>query len=137
MSSRWVLLDSSARRTAFLEQVVQDLDLEDRVTVTTERAEEAGRAPDLRAQFDVVVSRSFGPPAVTAECGGAFVREGGVLVVSEPPGESAGRWPAAGLSELGLEDRGRTGQVRVLLRVRATPDRFPRRVGAPSKRPLW
>jgi 16S rRNA (guanine527-N7)-methyltransferase len=136
-SSQWVLLDSSDRRTAFLEQAVHDLDMADRVAVITQRAEEAGRAPALRAQFEVVVSRSFGRPAVTAECGGAFVGVGGVLIVSEPPTESPDRWPVDGLAALGLEDQGRTGRVRVLLRTSPVPDGVPRRVGVPAKRPRW
>lgn len=134
-SSHWVLLDSNDRRTAFLEQVVGDLDLTERVRVLKARAEQAAHHPEWRGVFDLVVARSFGAPAVTAECGGAFLRIGGHLVVSEPPEEASGRW--AGLAELGLEDRGRFGPVRVIARTDRPPDRSPRRVGVPVKRPLW
>jgi len=136
-ASRWVLLDASSRRGAFLEQVVVDLQLEGRVTVVVDRAEAAAREGRWRAAFEVVVARSFGPPAVTAECAGGFLRVGGRLLVSEPPEDAPERWPDGPLAELGLVDRGRHGQVRILEQVTPTPDRFPRRVGIPAKRPLW
>lgn len=105
-------------------------------------------------QFDVVVARSFGPPPVTAECGAPFLGVGGFLIVSEPPAEDHGnpkagtrgqgdgprRWPAEGLAELGLETVGTYGDpygFQVMRQVRSCPDRYPRRVGVPAKRPLY
>jgi 16S rRNA (guanine527-N7)-methyltransferase len=136
-ASRWVLLDVNARRGAFLERVIGDLQLGDRVKVVVDRAELAARDASWRAAFDLVVARSFGPPAVTAECATGFLRIGGHLVVSEPPAGGDDRWPPAALAGLGLVDRGRNGQVRVLEQAELVSDRFPRRVGVPAKRPLW
>lgn len=136
-ASRWVLVESSDRRAAFLEQAVADLELADRVAVVAARAEQAAREDAWRGAFDLVVARSFGPPAVTAECASGFLRAGGLLVVSEPPADSDDRWPAAPLMTLGLVDRGRVGLVRVLEQTSVVADRFPRRVGVPAKRPLW
>ncbi|HET6966289.1 MAG TPA: hypothetical protein VFH58_16050, partial [Acidimicrobiales bacterium] len=104
------------------------------------RAEEAGRRPDLRGTFDVVVARSFGGPAVTAECGAPFLVAGGRLVVAEPPGGSADRWPAEGLEVLGLrpvEAMTEPSAFQVLLQQEPCPERFPRRTGIPAKRPLF
>lgn len=137
-----VLLDAQRRRTAFLEEAVLRLGLEGRAEVLTARAEVAGRQTDLRHGFDLVVARSFGPPATTAECGAPFLAVGGRLVVSEPP-PGAERWPAAGLAELGLglvDLHGGPGapfhyavlEARVLCN-----ERFPRRDGVPAKRPLF
>lgn len=136
-ASTWVLLDAGAQRAAHLEEAVADLNLQSRVTIVRERAEIAGREPALRGAFDLVVARSFGPPAVTAECGSPFLRVDGSLVVSEPPDEVADRWLIAGLTSLGLADRGRRGRVRVLDQAEQLSERFPRRVGIPTKRPLW
>jgi len=86
--SRWVLLEASRKRSAFLAEAVRRLDLEGRVSVAAERAEEAGRGP-LRGSFDLVVARSFAAPAVTAECGAPFLRAGGLLIVAEPPANQA------------------------------------------------
>jgi 16S rRNA (guanine527-N7)-methyltransferase len=132
-----VLLDANARRGAFLEQVVAHLRLADRVTVVVERAERAARDAAWRGTFDLVVARSFGPPAVTAECASGFLRVGGQLVVSEPPTDAGDRWPEGSLGELGLVDRARRGSVRVLEQASRVSERFPRRVGIPAKRPLW
>jgi 16S rRNA (guanine527-N7)-methyltransferase len=137
--SNWVLLDGNERRTAWLAEAVQTLDLADRVRVVRARAEEAGRDSTLRGGFDVVTARSFGPPAVTAECASPFLRIGGVLVVSEPPAE-VGRWTVDGLAQLGLGIGGRSSGapwMQVLVQERPCPERFPRRVGIPAKRPLF
>jgi 16S rRNA (guanine527-N7)-methyltransferase len=136
---RWVLLDGMVRRTSFLEEAVAALGWAGRVEVRTVRAEEAGRSA-LRGSADLVVARSFGPPPVTTECASPLLRAGGQLVVSEPPGSAGDRWSATGLEELGLRLEamivGPPGFVR-LRQVVATPDRYPRRVGIPTKRPLW
>ena len=87
-----------------------------------------------------MVARSFGPPAVTAECAVGFLRPAARLVVSEPPGEEASRWPAEGLEQLGfgpLWRRSEPGGSFVVLEKLGNDDRWPRRVGIPAKRPLW
>ena len=142
---RVVLVDSRQRRTDFLLHAVQELDLAARVEVRTGRAEELAHEPELRHAFDVVVSRSFGPPAVTAECAAGFLRGPGSLVlVSEPPDEDGGghqRWPAGGLAELGLR-RARVvnspaATIQLLESEQWCDDRFPRAIGRPAKRPLF
>ena len=141
-----VLLDAAVRRTEFLRQAVVRCGLEDRVTVVTDRAEVAGRDPELRGQFDGVVVRSFGPPAVVAECAAPFLKKGACVIVSEPPESMdrslvAGiRWEAPELSQVGLEPiefvRENFG-YQVLRQREICPDRFPRRNGVPAKHPLF
>ena len=137
-----VLLDAQRRRCEFLTRAVTALDLGSRVAVECGRAEVLAREEHLRAGFDLVVARSFGAPAVTAECAVGFLRTGGELVVTEPPEVDAReRWPAAGLTELGFETAepmraGETGAVRIRL-TGVVDDRWPRRDGVPTKRPLW
>jgi 16S rRNA (guanine527-N7)-methyltransferase len=139
--SHVVLLDSNERRTEFLATEVARWHRPGSVEVVRARAEEAGRSDHLREGFELVTARAFGKPAVTAECGSAFARVGGVLVVSEPPVEGA-RWSVEGLAKLGLVDgglvrpEGRFG-YRVLLKRNELDGRYPRRVGIPDKRPLF
>lgn len=137
---RIALLDGSARRAEFLRRAVADCHLETRLSVWEVRAEVAGRDPERRGRADLVVTRGFGPPAVTAECAAPLLRVGGHLVISEPPGDAGGRWPADGLEELGLGQplavRQRYG-FQVLTQCRSCPVRYPRRVGVPAKRPLF
>lgn len=136
-----VLLESAARRGAFLEEAVAQLGLGHQVRVLVARAEVAGRDASLRERFDVVTSRSFGPPAVTAECGASFLTPAGALLVSEPPDAPADRWPSAGLAALGLLDEGVTAtagaHVRRLRRHGPLPETVPRRDGMPAKRPRF
>jgi 16S rRNA (guanine527-N7)-methyltransferase len=136
----WTLVEASERRCALLADAVAELGLVARVEVRRGRAEEVGRDPGARSTFDVVVARSFGAPAVTAECGAPLLSVGGHLVVSEPPDPDPARWPAEGLAELGLADAGPgPGPVRLrrLRLAQPCPDRYPRRVGVPTKQPLW
>ncbi len=115
------------------------LGLGDRVQVVAQRAEEAGRGI-LRGTIHYVVARSFGPPAVTAECAAPLLSVGGILVVAEPPGGDRARWGDQGLALLGM----RIGPTvshptayQVIVQETACPARFPRRTGVPSKRPLF
>ncbi len=138
--SRWTLIDARARRAAFLREAVGELELTDRVEVLGQRAEDAGRNPQRRGEADLVVARSFGPPAVTAECAAPFLRAGGFLVVAEPPGGAPERWPAGPLALLGLvPDKNRNAPVALqrLRQAQPCPTQYPRRPGIPAKRPLY
>jgi 16S rRNA (guanine527-N7)-methyltransferase len=139
-----VLLDSQQRRCSFLERAIERLGLLDRLEVVCGRAEELARRPDLRGRFDLVVARAFGRPAVTAECSVGFLRGGGRLVVTEPPEGTSDlpeRWPDDAVRRLGYEPAtslrsGTTGAV-VLVTAGSVDERWPRRVGRPTKSPLW
>ncbi len=87
------------------------------------------------------MARSFGAPAVTAECGVGFLETGGVLLVSEPPGGEAARWDARGLRALGFDGprivtAGETSGAELRLTA-PVGSRWPRRTGVPERRPLW
>jgi 16S rRNA (guanine527-N7)-methyltransferase len=147
LADRWptvgvTLLDGSTERSTFLVDAVDRLGWTDRVRVAGGRAEELGRDPALRHRYELVVARSFGPPAVVAECGAPFLVEGGRLVVSEPPDADGSRWDApASLAALGLSVEAlvaRDGHRFQILRADTRcSDRYPRRTGIPTKRPLF
>ena len=161
---RIVLLDGSLRRAAWLQHAVESLALPSGVEVVGERAELAGRKPQWRAGFSIVTSRSFGRPAVAAECAAPFLRVGGHLIVSEPPsvgwaptssepGEVAApraggpsprlqeRWPPDAVGELGfapaIEWAAGGYRFATLQLSSQCPGRYPRRTGIPAKRPLF
>jgi len=138
--SSGLLLDAAQRRARFLVESVDALGWADRVAVVHGRAEDVARDPAYRAGFGLVVARSFGPPAVTAECGAPFLQVGGVLVVSEPPDEGPDRWPSEPLQTLGLAPERRVRDrfgYEVLRQIAPCPDRFPRRAGVAARRPLY
>jgi 16S rRNA (guanine527-N7)-methyltransferase len=140
-AARGVLLDSRRRALDSVREAIRSLDLADRLEVVEARAETAGRDPRWREAFPLVVARGFAGPAVTAECGSAFVVPGGRLSVSEPPGTDPARWPAQPLAELGLRlgraEAGAGASFVVLDKVEALGARWPRGVGRPARRPLW
>ncbi len=142
--ARGVLLESQHRRCALLETAVVRLGVEARVRVRCGRAERLARDQELRGTVDIVVARSFGRPAVTAECAVGFLKAGGRLVVSEPPEGTTSereRWPVLGLRELGLGPAvpvRSEGAGAVVMTADGPPDdRWPRGDGRPTKSPLW
>jgi 16S rRNA (guanine527-N7)-methyltransferase len=141
--TRVVLIDASERRTAFLQETLDDWPGSSGAEVIRGRAEELGRLTGLREMCQAVTSRSFGIPALTAECGSSFLALGGVMVVSEPPEVGTGeRWSVEGLASVGLRPAGASRVAsrfgyQVLRKGSGIDDRFPRRVGIPAKRPLF
>jgi 16S rRNA (guanine527-N7)-methyltransferase len=140
--STGTLLDSQQRRGRFLDEAVHTLGMTARLEVVTARAEDAARAPAHRAQYDLVVARSFASPAVTAECAAPLLRPLGHLAVSEPPEDASSRWDADQLRALGLlppevvRDDG--ASVAILQRTDDhVSEKWPRKAGIPQKRPLW
>jgi 16S rRNA (guanine527-N7)-methyltransferase len=138
------LLEANGRRAAFLRRSVERLGLSGRVRVLEERAEISGRRKELRSCFDGVLARSFGRPAVVAECAAPLLGVAGWLIVSEPPrtqvGDDEDRWPAEPLRQLGLEPAEvvhEEFEYRLLRQTAPCPDRFPRRDGVPAKKPLF
>ena len=133
------LVEAHGRRARFLETLVDALALPD-AHVVPARAEDAGRDPVLREQFDVVVARALAPLAVLVEYALPLLRPGGVLAA--PKGSRAAEElgaAAAAIAALGgVAEQPRalplppgTPPQRVLLVRRSGPldARYPRRAG--------
>jgi hypothetical protein len=141
--TRVVLIDASERRTSFLQETLDSWLGPSGAEVIRGRAEELGRLTALREKCEAVTSRSFGIPALAAECGSSFLALDGTMVVSEPPEvETEDRWPSQGLALVGLQSAGASRVAdrfgyQVLRKASAIDGRFPRRVGIPVKRPLF
>ncbi len=140
------LVESVAKKTSFLTQVVQDLGL-DGVKVLTSRAESAGQDAAHRERYDWALARAVAHLPVLAEYLLPFVRVGGFVLAQK--GESAleelqesqaaieilgGRAKAPlPVSLPGIEE----GRYLVVIeKISPTPEKYPRREGMPSKRPL-
>ena len=137
----WILVESSVRRAAFLRRAVEQLGLGSRVVVAEARAEAVGRDSARRGRFSLVVARSFGPPAVVAECAAPLLGVGGRAVISEPPGGAPSRWPTSGLASLGMVPEATVSAhgwaYQAVRQEELCSDRYPRRIGIPVKRPLF
>lgn len=140
------LIDSTAKRTDFLNRLLERLGIED-VTVVTSRAELCGHNPDLRETFDLVVSRAVARIRVVLEYTLPLCKVGGQVVLPKK-GDITAELAAAREASLQLggsviETAGIPNDIfddqRLLVSVRKvhnTPDRYPRAPGVPSKRPL-
>ena len=73
------LMDSLNKRVGFLNEVIEELALTDIRTVHS-RAEDLGRNPEYREQFDVAVSRAVADLAVLSEYCLPFVKTGGRFI---------------------------------------------------------
>ncbi|MCO5205529.1 MAG: 16S rRNA (guanine(527)-N(7))-methyltransferase RsmG [Anaerolineae bacterium] len=140
------LVDSVAKKTRFLEQVVAALGI-DGVTIVAERAETVGRYADHREQYDWAVARAVAHLRILAEYLLPLVRVGGQILAQK--GESAEQESAEAnqalrtlgggpmtVSSIKLTDDGPQHYLAVCSKITPTPQQYPRRVGIPQKRPL-
>jgi 16S rRNA (guanine527-N7)-methyltransferase len=140
------LLETTAKKTAFLEHVVGVLGLTG-VTILTDRAEAVGRQPDQRERYDVAAARAVATLPVLVEYTLPLVKVGGRVILQKGQEPSSEIEEAAkALQMLG----GRVGDVRpvpipgleaarhlvVIEKDRPTPQPYPRRPGLPAKKPL-
>lgn len=143
---RFVLMDSLNKRISFIDEVVRELGLNN-VQTSCGRLEELGREAVFREQFDAVVSRAVADLRVLCELSSPFLKVGGVLVSYK--GENAAREldscdKAFSELKLVLEHNVEYTEINsekrrlllVLKKMDFCPDRYPRRTGIPSKRPL-
>jgi 16S rRNA (guanine527-N7)-methyltransferase len=143
---RLTLLEATAKKTAFLQHMVNVLGLSG-VTVVTARAEEAGRQPSHREHYDVAVARAVAPLPILAEYMLPLVKVGGRAIVQK------GQDPAAELKQsanaLGILG-GKVGQILpvavpglaaarhliIIQKHKPTPIQYPRRPGLPARKPI-
>ena len=140
-----MLLDSTAKKTAFLAHACDVLGLRD-MTVCTGRAETVARDHGMREKFDIAFARAVAEVAALAELTLPFVRVGGLVVMHKKAGIAAELERAQNAIEtLGGRLRevmpvslpGVDGRSLVVLEKQSTtPERYPRRPGMPAKRPL-
>jgi 16S rRNA (guanine527-N7)-methyltransferase len=140
------LVESVGKKAMFCEHIVRMLGL-DGVEVIRARAEDVGRAPEHREQYDWAVARAVANLTVLSEYLLPLVRVGGTALAMK--GESG---PAEAQSaERAMKLLG--GKVRQLIPVSlpgiaderylllvdkfaAAPPRYPRKAGTPMKHPL-
>jgi len=141
-----VLLDSTAKKAAFLHHLVLKLGLDD-VEIVVGRSEEVAQQAQYRERFDMVVSRAVANLAVLVELTLPFCAVGGSFIAQKKGdidleiGQAA---RAIGLLGGNLREVKRVdlegiagGHCLVIIdKISPTPSRYPRRPGIPSKRPL-
>jgi 16S rRNA (guanine527-N7)-methyltransferase len=138
-----VLVDSSARKCAFIEGVADAC----RITNTTVVHARAEAWPDGLGRFDLVTARALAPLGVVAEYAAPLLRVGGALLVWRGKRDTEAEAVATrATSLLGLAvrepqqvhpyDGANHRHLQLMFKVSPTPDGFPRRPGMARKRPL-
>ena len=156
---RITLLDSLNKRLVFLRDALETLQRTENVTLWHARAEDAGRTPDARDTYDVVVARAVAALPTLLEWCGPMVRVGGQFVAMKSGNVDAEK-TAANRAEsiLGLrlikdaaftlpavlgdnentETNADASARRVLVyrKLRPTPPAFPRKSADIKNKPL-
>jgi 16S rRNA (guanine527-N7)-methyltransferase len=143
---RLTLIESVGKKARFLEYLVQELGLVG-VTVLARRAEDVGRDPAYREQYQWAVGRAVAQLPTLAEYLLPLVRVGGRMLAQK--GESGPREAQEARRAIGILGGGQPRVQRVqvpglddgryLIIVRkekGTPEMYPRLPGTPAKKPL-
>jgi 16S rRNA (guanine527-N7)-methyltransferase len=140
------LVESIGKKTDFLRHIVQVLSLEG-VEILHMRAERVGHIESQRQSYDWAIARAVAPLPVLVEYLLPLVRIGGRILAQK--GESGRVEVQSAEGVIGLMGGdfreilpvtlpGIAGErcLVVIEKTAATPDKYPRRVGIPTKRPL-
>ncbi len=139
---KMTLLDSLNKRVAFLQETLNTLGLT--ALCVHARAEDAGRDPKYREQYDIALSRAVAPLSVLLELTLPFLRVGGVSVCYK--GKSAQE--EADLAQPACKALNCTltvqpvnaayGERALVLAKKNAPTqaRYPRKAGEPGRKPL-
>jgi 16S rRNA (guanine527-N7)-methyltransferase len=140
---RWQLIESVRRKTQFIERAIATVGLANASALNL-RTEEWREG---RAANDLVTARAVAPAPVVLEYAAPLMRLGGSLV-DWRTGMNAdeARSARSAASQLGLEPHesravtpfagAHSRHLYVYMKVRETPERFPRRAGIARKKPL-
>lgn len=141
-----VLVDSIGKKTDFCQHIVDRLELEN-VQVIHDRVERLAKREEFREKYDWAVARAVARLSTLAEYLLPFVKMGGMMLAMKgDQGPFEAHQATQAISLLG----GELQQVqkitlpgvtedRFLITIGkkvTTPEKYPRRVGVPSKRPL-
>ena len=140
------LMDSLNKRIRFLDDTVRQLGLTNVRTVHA-RAEELARNKQHREQYDLCCSRAVANISTLSEYCLPFIKQGGLFIsYKSEKAEEELKESGKAVTILGgkLEDKIRfilpgTDYQRILLlirKIKATPGKYPRKAGTPSKEPL-
>ncbi len=140
------LLEATGKKVRFLEAVIASLGLTNARTIQG-RAEDLAHDPQHRARYDLVTARGLAALPTLLEYCLPFCHPGGLVIAAKKGAISAemaqgtraaatlgGRFVEAHPFSLpGLEDQ---RMLVVFQATRTAPTQYPRRAGAPTKKPL-
>ena len=140
----FTLMDSLAKRLAVIDELAEECDINN-VSTLHGRAEEIGRMPEHRDSYDICISRAVAALPVLAELCLPLVKVGGYFIAYKSKAVNAELQEGEfAIKTLGgqverLEDVSTEEEKRFLLvvkKISKTPEKYPRKPGMPTKRPL-
>ena len=140
------LLEATGKKVGFLEHIVSRLGLAG-VEVIKGRAEELGRDVAHRERYDLALARAVAELPVLVEYALPFCRLGGLFVAQKGADADAEAKAAEGamatlggtlrrIVHLELPHLAEPRSLVVIEKIAPTPEKYPRRPGIPSKRPI-
>ncbi|AUG59111.1 16S rRNA (guanine(527)-N(7))-methyltransferase RsmG [Acetivibrio saccincola] len=140
------LLDSLEKRTKFLNEVIEKLDLKN-IEVIHSRAEDKGVSGDFREKFDLALARAVANLPVLLEYCLPFVKTGGTFIamkgsdIQEELDNSKKALEILGgeikdVIKFNLPSTDIKRNIIIIKKFRHTPTKYPRKSGKPSKAPL-
>lgn len=140
------LMDSLNKRINFLNEVKENLDLKNVITIHS-RAEEFGQNKIYRKKFDIAVSRAVANLSVLLEYLMPAVKLGGKLICMKGSQvEDEIKDAKYALNELGgkivnieefcLPETDMKRNIILIEKIKETPKKYPRKAGTPAKQPL-
>lgn len=141
-----VLLEATAKKAAFLHHLKDKLGL-DNVEIVVGRAEEVAHLSQYREKFNLVLSRAVALLSTLVELTLPFCAIGGSLIAHKKGdidleiGQASNAINTLGgnlreVKKVNLEEFPDQRQLIIIDKVSPTPDKYPRRPGIPSKRPI-
>jgi len=140
------LIESIGKKASFLERVKEELELPN-VLILNKRAEEVGRREQFREKFNYATARAVSSLNVVSEYCLPLVRVGGSLLAYKGDSiEEELKKSEKAINILGgkvnnilsiqLPFSGQARKIVEIKKIKRCPEKYPRRVGVPQKRPL-
>ena len=140
------LLDSLQKRINFLDEVIRELNLE-KIETLHSRAEDFGKDKKYREKFDIATSRAVANLATLSEYLLPLVKVGGKVIsmkgslIEEELEHSKNAIKILGgkvekVDEFDLPNSDISRNIILINKIKETPNKYPRKAGEPSKKPL-
>lgn len=145
-NTKVTLLDSLNKRINFLQEVSKSVDIDD-IEFIHGRAEDFGKNPKYREQYDIATARAVAGLPVLMEFCVPFVKVGGYFVCLKGPNadleleESKKAMEILGVEfiekiDVVLPDVDLKHNILVFKKTNNTPEKYPRKAGKPVKTPI-
>ena len=140
------LMDSLNKRILFLEEIINNLNLE-KISTVHSRAEDLGRDKEYRQKFDNATSRAVAPLNYLLEYMMPFVKVGGSCICMKGANYQEELKEAEkaifklggelkNIEKLELPQTDIERNIIIIKKIKDTPNQYPRKAGIPKKQPI-